>query len=289
MKILLIAIGTRGDVQPFITLGDCLCGHGHDVHIAAADAFAGQIATAGLTRHPLPMDFQALLQTPEIRGAMTSLSGKLKAYRWAAEVMNRQLDAMWQTGLDVAPDLILYHFKGAMAPYLGRRLSVPAWPVMLQPGFAPTAAYPQFLIASRSLGRWGNLASHKAIGALMRVGTRTMIRRWQKTGAPEIGPPMDVAAGFAPAGRPVRLHAYSAAITPLAADMPETERQTGYFFAEPDTHYTPPPELAKFVADGTPPVYIGFGSMPGIDPARVARAVTGALRQTGLRAVIATG
>ena len=288
MRILLIAIGTRGDVQPFVVIGARLQAAGHEVHIAAARGFSPMIAESGLTHHPLPLDFQELLQEPEMKSVLTSLSGKIKAYRWAGDIMNDQLTAMWQCGLDVAPDLILYHFKGAMAPYLGRHLGIPAWPVMLQPGFTATSYYPQFLVASRSLGGIGNLLSHKVIGALMGFGTKLMIKRWIKKSGTDIGSYLNIQAGYAPDGPALRLHAYSPLITPLAPDMPETERQVGYAFLEPDG-FTPPSALQSFLSEGAKPIYVGFGSMPGINHQRVNHALLGALERTGVRAVIATG
>ncbi len=288
MKILLIAIGTRGDVQPFVVIGSRLRTAGHDVHIAAAEGFSEPIAVAGLTHHVLPLDFQNLLNEPDMQAAMTSLSGKLKAYRAAIGIMNVQLSAMWQIGLDVVPDLILYHFKGVLGPYLGHRFGVPAWPVMLQPGFAPTRAYPQFLLAQRSLGGLGNLASHHIINAVMRFGTNRMLKRWVKVTGTDIGPVLDVMAGYAPGRRAPRLHAYSRHIVPLGSDMSNVERQVGYAFAEPAT-FTPSPALERFLLSGETPIYVGFGSMPGIDHARVNGALLGALQQTGLRAVVATG
>ncbi|MVO14733.1 glycosyltransferase [Rhodobacteraceae bacterium CY05] len=288
MKILLIAIGSRGDVQPFVVLGNRLKAEGHDVHIAAAEGFSAMISEAGLAHHPLPMDLQDLMQSPEIKSALTSFSGKIKAYRWTSEIMNQQLSAMWQIGMDVAPGLILYHFKGALAPYLARKLGIPAWPIMLQPGFTATRQYPQFLVASRSLGRVGNLASHKAIGALIKVGTNLMIKRWIKASGTDIGPMMDVQAGYAPDGLVTRPHAYSPHITPLAPDMSEAEKQVGYIFAKPE-EFTPPPALQSFLTEGPKPIYVGFGSMPGIDHQRINTALLGALEQTGIRAVVATG
>jgi sterol 3beta-glucosyltransferase len=40
---------------------------------------------------------------------------------------------------------------------------------------------------------------------------------------------------------------------------------------------------------GAPPVYVGFGSSVGPDPARLGAAVRNAVRQVGVRAVIASG
>lgn len=288
MKILLLAIGSRGDVQPFVALGRALSARGHAVTLAAPGGFAAMAQAAGLPFHPLPVDFQALLETPEIEAAMTSFTGKLKAYRWANDIMNDQLTAIWRLGLELKPDVILNHFKGALAPQLARRLGGVSMPVMLQPGFTATHEYPQFLISSRSLGRVGNIASHRLIDALTRMGTRLLIKRWAKATGIDTGPTMDPMQGYTAQGTAPRIHAYSPTLVPRPTEWPPTEVQTGYFFTEPEP-WEPPADLAAFLAAGEAPVYVGFGSMPGMDHDRTTRAVLGALRLTGLRAVVATG
>lgn len=288
MKILLIAIGTRGDVQPFVTLGKALVSRGHDVSIAAAGGFSDMIVAAGLQHFKLPMDFQDLINTPEVKSAMTSFTGKLKMYRWASKLMNEQLDALWAIGLEVAPDLILHHFKGAVAPYLARKLKAVSVPVVLQPGFMPTRDYPQFLIASRSLGGFGNIASHRVILAAMKFGSNMMLKRWRKASNPDLGTWMNPLKSYAPEGAAPRIHAYSSAIVPRPVEWPETEVQTGYLFAEPEPYQAPAP-LDEFLKAGPAPVYVGFGSMPGIDEKRVAEAITGAIEKLGMRAMVATG
>ncbi len=288
MNILLIAIGTRGDVQPFVVAGKALIARGHDVSIAAAKGFAPMIAAAGLYHHILPLDFQDLMREPDIKAAMTTFTGKLKVYRQAGDLMNEHLDAVWAIGHEVVPDVILYHFKGVLGPYLARKLGVVSIPVMLQPGFMPTREYPQFMIASHSLGDIGNIASHQLILAVIRFGTAMMINRWRKTSNPDLGPSMDLSQGYNPKGQAFRIHAYSETIVPRPSVWPKTEFQTGYLFSEPEP-FEPPTALRKFLSAGPPPVYIGFGSMPVIHPERTVEAVQGALEANGLRAVIATG
>ena len=36
---------------------------------------------------------------------------------------------------------------------------------------------------------------------------------------------------------------------------------TGFYFLDLATNYSPPPDLAQFLADGPPPIYVGFGSV----------------------------
>jgi sterol 3beta-glucosyltransferase len=57
----------------------------------------------------------------------------------------------------------------------------------------------------------------------------------------------------------------------------------------PAFDWTPPPALAAFLDAGPPPVYVGFGSMAGIDPAATTRIVLDAVARAGVRAVLASG
>jgi vancomycin aglycone glucosyltransferase len=61
--------------------------------------------------------------------------------------------------------------------------------------------------------------------------------------------------------------------------------QTGAWFVHDDRPL--PPELEAFLDDGTPPVYVGFGSMRA--PADAARVAIEAIRAHGRRAVFAQG
>lgn len=288
MKVLLLAIGTRGDVQPFAVLGRELASRGHDVTIAAPPGYSEMIESAGAAYQPLPIDFQSLIEDPEIKRALTSMRGKLRAFRLTAEIMNEQLSAIWRIGLESAPDVILNHFKAPLAPYLARRLGAVSIPVMLQPGLAPTRAYPQFFFSALRLGGFCNLMSHRIILALMRFGTGVMLRRWLKHSGMDIGPPMDPMGAYSADGKAPRLHAYSGVLCPRPDDWPETDRQTGYFFAEP-APYEPSAALSAFLADGPKPIYVGFGSMPSLDRTQVSQALRDALARTGQRAILATG
>jgi hypothetical protein len=50
---------------------------------------------------------------------------------------------------------------------------------------------------------------------------------------------------------------------------------TGNFFGAPkgNANYQPPPELAEFLANGEPPIFIGFGSMVIEDTAALVKTV----------------
>jgi UDP:flavonoid glycosyltransferase YjiC (YdhE family) len=62
----------------------------------------------------------------------------------------------------------------------------------------------------------------------------------------------------------------------------------GFFFREP-LNYTPPPDLDTFLRAGSPPVYIGFGSIVIDDPQAMSALILQAVQAVGVRAIISRG
>ena len=61
MRITILALGSRGDVQPFVPLGLALQASGHRVRVATFEAFAGLIQESDLDFYPIHDDAQGLL------------------------------------------------------------------------------------------------------------------------------------------------------------------------------------------------------------------------------------
>lgn len=62
----------------------------------------------------------------------------------------------------------------------------------------------------------------------------------------------------------------------------------GFFFRE-EPSYIPDAELAKFLASGRMPIYIGFGSIVVDDPYLLTKTLIEAVKWTGERAIISKG
>jgi vancomycin aglycone glucosyltransferase len=61
MKIILTALGSRGDVQPMIALAQRLSARGHQVALLVPSDFEGWIRRLGLAFHDLGVDVQSWL------------------------------------------------------------------------------------------------------------------------------------------------------------------------------------------------------------------------------------
>jgi UDP:flavonoid glycosyltransferase YjiC (YdhE family) len=75
---------------------------------------------------------------------------------------------------------------------------------------------------------------------------------------------------------------------PKPLDWPAHIDVCGFFFRSvPD--YTPPPDLDAFLRNGSPPVYIGFGSIVIEDPAGMTALILQAIKTLGIRAIVSRG
>ena len=287
-----MSLGTRGDVQPFVALGTALARRGAKVTLSTGAGFEAMIEGAGLAAAPFSINYQNLLQQPDIQAAMHTLSGKLRVLRQSHVWLRQELEEQWDLARAIRPDLIVYNPKAPLAPHIAHELRAAAVPAVMQPVLAPTGEFPFMMLSSRGLGALGNRLSHRLATGLAHVLNRRNFKALAATrGDVRLVPGLDELTGYAPGDRPVpRLHAYSRHLVPRPGDWPEAETITGYWFRDNgETDWTPPAGLARFLQSGPPPVYIGFGSMPTVDARKTALAAVEGLRRAGLRGILATG
>lgn len=283
MRVSIHTLGTRGDVQPFVSLALQLRSRGHDVQIAAPAQFDAFVRGHGIGFAPMPSEFLDLLNTPEASDAIgkgKGFSAGFKLLKKVRPMMRRLMDEELAADRAFAPNVTLYHPKAFAAPHIAEVAGIPAILASPLPGFTPTAAFPTPLLPVSNLGPL-NRASH----ALATRSTDMMfgrdIRKWREE---SMGAPPRRRSP-APDGT---LYAYSPSVIPVPADYGPEVLVSGYWFLD-DQDWTPPPTLREFLENGSAPIYVGFGSMPGIEPASLTRVFVEGVKLAGLRAVLATG
>ena len=85
------------------------------------------------------------------------------------------------------------------------------------------------------------------------------------------------------------LVACSPSVIPKPPDWREWHHVTGYWILEPHSDFRPPSEVEDFLQSGSPPVYVGFGSMNQEQPERLADVVAAALERSDQRGILASG
>jgi sterol 3beta-glucosyltransferase len=179
------------------------------------------------------------------------------------------------------PAFIVAHQKSLAAPHLAEALDIPHVRALAVPMLTPTRAFAVPGLVRRILGGLLNRASYRLVGLLSRPYSG-LIRSWR-------GDSVDLAPRGKPPAAAKTLYCYSPSLVPTPADWPPDAVATGYWLREHTGANPVDPALDGFVAAGAPPIYIGFGSSVGSDPARLGAVVSDAVRRAGIRAVIASG
>ncbi|MDH6017891.1 glycosyltransferase [Vibrio splendidus] len=112
MKVLLLTIGSRGDVEPYIALGKALIQKGHQVDLCTASRFQGFVEESGLTYRYINDDLFKLMDNGIFENMGSLFSGIRTVVKLVkkAKPLNRQMiiDSI-HAGLESKPDLIIYH------------------------------------------------------------------------------------------------------------------------------------------------------------------------------------
>ena len=292
MRIAIIALGSRGDVEPYLALGKGLAEAGHAVRLVTHETFEALVRSHGVEFWPIPGDVQTIAQSTSMRERLERGSFLAILSQMAKEARRGAL-VLAEGGLAAAEgmDLLLAGIGGLYtALALAQKLDLPLLQAYYIP-LTPTRAYPSFLVPRPPswFGGTLNRLSHHLARQMLWQGFRSADRlaRQQALGlppAPFWGP---YHAGCV-RQQPI-LYGYSPTVIPPPPDWDATIQVTGYWFLDPAAGWTPPPALVAFLEDGPPPVFVGFGSMSHRNPEATTDLVLGALARTRQRAVILSG
>jgi sterol 3beta-glucosyltransferase len=298
MRVFILSYGTRGDVQPMAALAYALREAGHQPLLAAPASFAPLAAAHRIPFAGLDDALLRLWSSPEIQEAAGHDRGGLRSLRAYAGLVRRMrpavrhlLDGAWKAARDSGAELLVHSPVAIAGPHLAEKLGIPAVVAALDPLYVPTREFanPLFLAPSWLPAAFNRLTHVAFVRTQLRLAGLGVDRwRAEALGLPRRRHRHDPLRR--PDGRPAPvLNQVSRHVLAPPRDWPPTVHTTGYWYLPAEPGWTPPSRLAEFVAAGPPPVYVGFGSVVGYDPAGTARDVLRALDHAGVRAVVATG
>lgn len=301
MKVVVVAYGSRGDVQPFMALAAGLIARGHECLLVAPGAHRDVAATIGVPYFPLDdrlADF--FLEDEDVTAAQTAarpsaalvLRTFRKLRRELATYLPLLLDQMTEAtsgGVDVVVQ-VYDELPFEQAHHLAERLGVPWVIATLSPNFVVSAHHPsKMLPPGHDYPRVVNRASH-LLRTIMRSVGRRDVRRWRTRRLGMANRWRQSNRLRTPGGGAVAmLHCYSPAVLPTAPDWPASALTTGFLYSQPlggAGGWTVPDDLRDFLAAGDPPVCVGFGSVRGRDPVELGQLVLDGVRRGGRRAVV---
>eukprot|EP00899_Mesostigma_viride_P005978 jgi/Mesvir1/15381/Mv06575-RA.9 len=345
LNILIMVVGTRGDVQPFVALGNKLVAdYGHRVRIASHAVYREYVAEngRGLEFYPLGGNPEFLSEYMTRNGGMMASSRKdvTESRKMIGEIIHSTWDAC------VLPDpgplgnkprsRKATPRKGAASNDAGNKdrsgtqgasgesagLSKAAWPaepfvadaIIANPPsyghihcaeklgiplhmyftmpWSPTKMYPHPLARMQNLrvNDVRNRMSYAIVDELMWAGLVDIINGFRKRLGLEPIPLLGIVQGsFVHKCRLPFCYIWSPSLAPAPSDWGPHIDVVGFFFLDDTKPYVPPPDLAQFLGNGDPPIYLGFGSLVVPSPDKLTQVLYAAVRKTGVRALVSKG
>ncbi len=291
MKITILVIGSRGDVQPLLALGLGLKKAGHTVKLATHDIFKDMIINQGLNFAPIQGNPKEVLEGKEGKDwlntglNMISFSWKLKNLIQSSAI--DVIDDFWKACED--SEAIIFSILSVVGLDIAEKKGILCFAGLLQP-VTPTYEFPSFMATSIfSVSRFYNKLTGLIGEQLYWQIFKNPVNQWRRKFLnlpykPFYGPFREMRRKKLPI-----LYGFSPVVVPKPFDWPPWIHITGYWFLDAPSHWKPPAELVDFLKSGPPPVYIGFGSMSHIDPKGVTDMVLKALRISGQRGILGAG
>jgi vancomycin aglycone glucosyltransferase len=278
MRVLLSTYGGRGDVEPLVGLAVRLRDLGGEVRVAAPPDCAERLAEVGVPLVPVGPPVRPLLH-----GATPPSAADVP--RRAAELIAEQFDKLPAAaeGCDALVATGLFPVT-ASAQSVAEKLGIRYVFAAYCPIFLPSPHHPPQPLPGRPLPP--DVTDNRVLNDLNIQNYNTLFGDALNTHRASIGlPPVDN----------VRDHVFTdhpwLAADPILSPWQESPDldvvQTGAWIL-PDERPLPA-EVEAFLDAGTPPVYVGFGSMPMLASTDVARVAIDAIRAQGRRVLVGRG
>ncbi|KAH8596187.1 hypothetical protein B0O99DRAFT_125217 [Bisporella sp. PMI_857] len=317
MNIVVHIVGSRGDVQPFISLGKVLKEtYNHRVRIATHLIFKDFVEQSNLEFFNIGGDPEGLMaymvKNPGLLPDLHTLaSGDVGRRR---ETIYEIVNGCWRSciepgdGCGQKPDINHFPYQyNKDKPFIAdaiianppsfahihcaEKLGIPLHMMFTMP-WSPTQAFPHPLVNVKSTNAnrdVTNYISYTLVDMMTWQGLGDIINKFRiKVLNLE---PISVmwAPGLTHRLRIPFTYCWSPALIPKPEDWAEHISISGFYFLSLASGYTPDKLLLDFLAKGPPPVYIGFGSIVVDDPDAMTMLIFKAVKLAGIRALVSQG
>jgi sterol 3beta-glucosyltransferase len=302
LSIVVMVVGSRGDVQPFIPIGQRLAER-HRVRIATHREFRPMVEQAGLEFYPLAGDPHELMQYMVKTGGRiipTRLDQIVEDVPRQRAMIAEILASTWRACTEADPDrsdapafradAILANPPSYGHIHCAEALHVPLHMIFTMP-WSPTCAYPHPFahIAPDRKRPVQNFLSYGMVDLLIWSGIGDLVNAFRQDTLKL--PPVALVDGAAllEDHEVPFTYLWPAALVPRPPDWGPHIDLANFTFHDQAHTYQPPGALLDFLAAGEAPIYIGFGSVGVEDPAAVTRTIFSAVERAGARAIVSEG
>ncbi|XP_074317256.1 sterol 3-beta-glucosyltransferase UGT80A2 [Silene latifolia] len=291
LQIVMLIVGTRGDVQPFIAIGKKLQDYGHRVRLATHANFKDFVLTSGLEFFPLGGDPKILAEyMVKNKGFLPSGPSEIPTQRVQMKEIIYSLpsacrDPDVDSGVPFKADAIIANPPAYGHTHVAEALKIPLHIFFTMP-WTPTSEFPHPL--SRVKQPAGYRLSYQIVDSLIWLGIRDMINDVRKKKL-KLRPVTYLSGSQGSENDVPHGYIWSPHLVPKPKDWGPKVDVVGFCFLDLASNYEPPQELVAWLNAGPKPVYVGFGSLPVQEPEKMTQIIVEALEKTGQRGIINKG
>lgn len=291
MKALLVSFGTRGDIEPFLAVGEVLRERGWDVVCLFPEQFRKEVEAIGYRFHGFDPAFLELLRDADgqrIIGGGGSPVARIKSWIALARKgmrLNRESGELQEQVLtDESPDLLLYHPKSLFNIIWA--MANPGRAVLVSP--LPGVAHPHadFGPVFKDHGRLLNRLEYWIVNNIKAATARGFARKYPEAYS-HVDTSLSAIRNAFVRDQPA-VYLISPSLFDRPEDWPENAKIVGYFERDKTADWEPPSELQHFLEKYPRPILISFGSMTNPEPEKKTRIFVDALTKLGIPAIINT-
>ncbi|XP_030465418.1 sterol 3-beta-glucosyltransferase UGT80B1 isoform X1 [Syzygium oleosum] len=291
LKITILIVGTRGDVQPFLAMAKRLQEFGHHVRLATHANFKSFVRSAGVDFYPLGGDPRVLA------GFMARNKGFIPSGPGEISIQRKQLKAIIEsllpactepdaeTGLPFRAQAIIANPPAYGHTHIAEALGIPLHIFFTMP-WTPTYEFSHPL--ARVPQRAGNWLSYVIVDLLIWWGIRGYINDFRKRKL-KLAPIAYFSTYRGSISHLPTGYMWSPHLVPKPSDWGPLVDVVGYCFLNLGSKYKPQEEFVEWIQKGPKPMYIGFGSMPLEDSKKTTDIIIKALTDTGQRGIVGRG
>jgi sterol 3beta-glucosyltransferase len=277
MRITMLTLGSRGDVQPLLALSGGLQRHGHQVRLATYPRFEPMVTGAGIEFAPLAEG--ALSQGRDTdEGRRWVEKGHRRQPTWvgfvrdARSVAHRRLADAARACAE-ADVIVATNLAQLLGWQMADELELPLVRILFH---APTywMATQSASPGRRIVRQLAWLAARPWLNSVRRASLSLPTLPWRE-------PIGELEHRSQPVIYPV-----SPAVFPVPSGSRPSVAIAGYWFPDAALDPAPPAALQEFLVAGPPPVYVGFGTQIDPDAERTTQMLVNALRSAGCRGIL---
>ncbi len=249
MKIAILTLGTRGDVEPYAVLGEALQRRGHEVTLSTAKNFEKLVRGYGIDFAPVEADFQEVLNSEEGKKMMKGnpLAIRRNLNTWVYPLITSSLTQFYLLAKN--SDVVVYHVK-TLADSFADQFPEKMIRASVLPIVEPTSEFANPAFSGIPLPKLFNRLSYAFSSLSMKLLAKPIGRFRAGLGLSSKFKLMAVK----------NIYGISPSFLPTPHDYPPASRFTGFWLGASKEALSD--DLMEFIQAGDPPLLITFGSMP---------------------------